>query len=71
MSLTVTLAILIPAGLLFALSFWRSALPADPLRPRLMPWRAIMIFSGAVALLMLVHLVNLFGIETGGRTGMR
>ncbi len=71
MSLTVTLSILIPAVLIFALASWRSARPADPLKPRLIPWRPIMIFAGAIALLMLVHVVNTLGIETGGRSAMR
>ncbi|MDZ4776033.1 MAG: hypothetical protein SGJ23_04515 [Alphaproteobacteria bacterium] len=71
MSLTVTLAILIPAALLFAFGSWKSAQPADPLKPRLIPWRPVMIIAAVVALVMLVHVVNTFGIETGGRTGMR
>jgi hypothetical protein len=68
MSLTATLAVLIPAALLFAYASWRSAQPADPLKPRLMPWRFIMIVAGVVALLMLVHVVNSLGFETGART---
>jgi multisubunit Na+/H+ antiporter MnhB subunit len=52
---------------LFAVTSWRSSLPSDPLRPRLLPWRLIMIGSGAAALLLLVHLLNLFGVETGHR----
>lgn len=67
MSLTVTLAILAPAVLLFLYGSWRSAQPADPLNPRLIPWRPILMVSGVVALLMLAHLVNLFGFETGNR----
>ena len=71
MSLTTTLVILIPAAILFGFGSWKSAQPADPLKPRLIPWRPIMLISGVVALLMLVHLVNTLGFETGGRTGMR
>lgn len=65
MSLTATLAVLVPAVLLFFYGSWRSAQPADPLKPRLIPWRPILMVSGVVALLMLAHLVNLFGFETG------
>lgn len=67
MSLTATLAVLVPAALLFFYGSWRSAQPADPLKPRLIPWRPIMLIAGVVALLMLVHLVNTLGFETGGR----
>ena len=67
MSLTATLAVLVLAVLLFFYGSWRSAQPADPLKPRLIPWRPILMVSGVVALLMLAHLVNLFGFETGNR----
>lgn len=71
MDLTVTIAVFAIAGALFAFGSWRSAQPADPLKPRLIPWRPVIIISGVVGLLMLVHLVNLLGVQTGGRTGMR
>jgi hypothetical protein len=68
MSLPITLAILIPAVILFAYGSWRSALPADPLKPRLIPWRPVMMIAGVVALVMLVHVVNTLGFETGNRS---
>jgi amino acid transporter len=75
MDLATTLIILAITGALFALSYWRSAQPADQRIPNLnpwrIPWRTIMIFSGAAALLMLVHIVNLMGFQTGGRMGIR
>lgn len=75
MDLVTTLVILAVTAALFALSYWRSAKPVDQrvptLNPWRVPWRAIMIFSGAAALLMLVHIVNLMGIQTGGRMGIR
>lgn len=71
MDLTATIAILVVAAALFAFGSWRSAQPANPLKPRLIPWRLVMILSGAVAILMLAHVANLFGIQTGSRTGMR
>jgi Flp pilus assembly protein protease CpaA len=47
---------------------WRGARPSDLTRgPRLIPWRFIMVLSAAFVLLALVHLVNLFGVETGRR----
>jgi hypothetical protein len=41
------------------------------LKPRLIPWRLVMIVSGAVGILMLAHVANLFGIQTGSRNGIR
>ena len=45
---------------------WRGARPPDVVRgPRLVPWRFLMLLSAAWVLLMLVHLFNLMGVETG------
>jgi hypothetical protein len=45
---------------------WLGARPPNPHRgPRLMPWRFIMMLSAAGILVMLVHLVNLLGVNTG------
>ncbi|MDX2235469.1 MAG: hypothetical protein NW200_13310 [Hyphomonadaceae bacterium] len=67
MTMTTTLIVLAVAAGLFGFGSWRSAQPADPLNPRLIPWRPVLIIAGVVALLMLVHLVNLMGISTGAR----
>jgi len=50
---------------LFALASHRAALPADPLRPRLVPWRPVIVASGFAALIALAHLINLAGVQTG------
>jgi amino acid transporter len=39
--------------------------PPDITRPRLIPTTPVMLISAMVALLALVHIVNLFGIRTG------
>lgn len=44
---------------------WRAGLPWDDLKPRIVPWRIVLIFSGFVFVVLLVHLVNLAGVETG------
>lgn len=45
---------------------WRGSLPSNPAKGvRMMPWRPLMVAFAAAALLMLVHLANLAGIETG------
>lgn len=46
---------------------WRGARAPDPHRgPRMMPWRFLMLLAAAGALLMLVHVINLLGVTTGG-----
>lgn len=72
MTLPLTLAILAASVAIYAYGSWRAAQPADPLRPRLLPWRPIILTAGVVGLLMLVHLANLFGMTTGdGQLGGR
>ena len=45
---------------------WRGALPADPRRGvRMAPWRFIMLLAAAGILVMIVHLVNVLGVQTG------
>jgi hypothetical protein len=65
MEFATTLAAFAVAALLFAFASWRAARPADPLKPRLLPWRSLIIVIGAVALFILVHLLNLAGFATG------
>jgi hypothetical protein len=65
MDLTTTLAVLAVSAALFAYGSWRAAQPADPLKPRMIPWRPVIIITGVLGLLMVVHLVNLAGVETG------
>lgn len=66
MSLPLTLAI--AAGLLALAVFsgWRGARTPNPLKgPRLIPWRMIMLLSAAGLLPMVVHILNLVGVNTG------
>jgi hypothetical protein len=63
MSLTVTLALLAAAVALTVFAGWRGARPSQPhLGVRMMPWSLIMVLSGAVILLLLVHLAALLGM---------
>lgn len=39
----------------FVLASRHASRPADPLRPRLLPWRAILIIAGAACVLSLAH----------------
>ena len=66
MSLSLTLAL--AAGLLALAVFsgWRGARPANPKRgPRMIPWRMIMLLASAGLLPMIVHILNLVGVNTG------
>ena len=66
MSLAVTLLLLAATLGLTVFCGWRGARPPDLHRgPRLAPWRFLMLLSAAGAMLLLVHLVNLLGVETG------
>lgn len=66
LSLPVTLALL-AVGLGLTLLFgWRGARPPNLKRgPRLLPYRFLMLLAAAWVLVMLVHLANLLGLETG------
>ncbi len=66
MGIEVTSIILAVAVVVAVFAGWRGAHPPDPLKgPRLVPWRLIMVTGALAAMLMLVHLVNLFGVSTG------
>ena len=60
---------LILAGAFLALALfcgWRGARPFDPAKgPRMAPWSLLMMLSAAALLLIVVHLANLLGMNTG------
>ncbi|MGE0830864.1 MAG: hypothetical protein AB7O04_16140 [Hyphomonadaceae bacterium] len=51
---------------LFAYASWRADQPPNPNKPRLLPWRTIIVVSGAVGALFIIHLVRL-AAETLGQ----
>jgi len=61
MSLTLTLSLLAGALIVGVFAGWRGAQPSDLLRPRLVPWRFVMLLAGALSFLLLVHLGALAG----------
>ncbi|MEY4254883.1 MAG: hypothetical protein RLZZ141_110 [Pseudomonadota bacterium] len=66
MDQTTTLVIGAIAALLTAFFGWRGALPPNFVKgPRLIPYRFLMLLSAAALLMMVVHLANLHGIQTG------
>lgn len=66
MGLELTLALVAAAVALAAFAGWRGARQPDLRKgPRMIPWRLIMVTAAAMALLLLVHAVNLLGVRTG------
>ena len=66
MELWITFGVVGLAALLAAFASWKSGRPAkDSLRPRWISWPLVTVFAGALAILALVHAVNLMGIRTG------
>jgi hypothetical protein len=61
----VTLAVLAATIAGYVLASRHAGKPADPLRPRLLPWPGIIIGLGFIAFVALVHLINLLGVTTG------
>ena len=62
MSMTLTLSLLAGALIVAGFAGWRGARPSDFLRPRMVPWRFIMLLGGALAFLLLIHLGTLLGV---------
>lgn len=57
------IAVFILAAGLFG---WRGAQPLNIQKgPRLVPWRPLMAASTTAAIILIVHLVNLLGVNTG------
>lgn len=66
MDLALTTGLLVAVLAFTGFSGWRGAAPFDPRRgPRLVPWRFLMVTAAVLALVLLVHLVNLLGLHTG------
>jgi hypothetical protein len=62
-STTLTLLFLCLCG--FGFSSWRASRPAEFGKVRMIPWTTLSIICAVVALFMLIHAVNLAGIQTG------
>jgi hypothetical protein len=64
-SFIITLAVFLTSAGVIGLVAWKDRRPRDSLSPSLIPTLPVMMFSGIVALLAMVHLVNLLGLHTG------
>jgi len=67
LDLTLTLLGLLLCISLGAFSFRRHFAPHDKLKPRMVPWIIISLGCIATSFMLVVHLVNLMGFETGNR----
>jgi len=64
--LPLTVILLAASAALTVFFGWMGSRPFDPNKgPRMVPWRFLMLLGFTVALLMVVHLLNLNGITTG------
>ena len=67
MSLSLTLFFLAISLAVTVFAGWRGARPVDLMKgPRMMPWRFLMLLSGALSFLLAVHLAALFGLTQPG-----
>lgn len=63
MSLPLTLALLLAAVALAVFAGWRGSRPWDPRRGvRMIPWRFVMLLSGAGVFILVIHLAALLGM---------
>jgi hypothetical protein len=63
LNLPVTLALIAAVLALAVFAGWRGALPSDPVKGvRMAPWRLIMVLSGALLFVLVVHLAALAGL---------
>jgi hypothetical protein len=67
MDLTITLGLLAFGIALTVGCGWMGARPKDYLKPRLIPWTILMLVGAVFVLVVAVHLLNLFGMNTGGQ----
>lgn len=65
--LTITICVIIFCAALGVFSFRRHFAEHDKLDPRMVPWIGISLACLATSFMAIVHLINLFGLETGGR----
>ena len=63
MDLRMTLALCAGLAALAAFAGWRGARPPNPMKgPRLIPWRAIMVFAAAAAVILVVQAERAVGL---------
>lgn len=67
MEWNITLSVVAISAILTAFAAWKSGRPRkDSPNAKWIPWRFVVLASGAVLLLGVVHAINLMGVHTGG-----
>lgn len=66
-SILITLLALVLCAALGMFSYCQHTKPHEKLNPRMMPWSLIAMGCLATSFMIVVHLVNLLGFETGRR----
>lgn len=69
MGVSLTLILLAAALPFTALCLWRGQRPATIGKVRYIPWMFLALGGASFSLMLITHLVNMVGIETGGRFG--
>ena len=70
MSMTLTLSLLAASLVVGGFAGWRGAQPSNFLKPRMVPWRFIMLLAGALVFLLLIHLGALLGFAPRATVGV-
>ncbi len=65
--LWLTIAVLLASVAVVGYLSWLERRPRTSLAPRMIPTTPVLMLFGFIALLALVHLVNLYGVHTGRR----
>ena len=65
----ITIITLLACGVIGTFAFHMGSREHNSTKPRMMPWMVIAFGCAATALMVLVHLVNLLGFETGRGLG--
>ena len=63
--LWITIAVLLTGGAIIAAMSWLERRPRQSLQPRLIPTTPVLFLGVIIAFLAVVHLMNLWGIQTG------
>jgi hypothetical protein len=66
MNLIVTLSLLAIGVAATVGCGWMGARPKNYLKPRIIPWQILMLVGAVFVLVVAIHLLNLFGMNTGG-----
>ena len=63
----ITLAVFLISAAVVGYMSWLERQPRKSLQPRMIPTLPVILIFGFIAILALVHLANMYGIQTGNR----